>query len=52
MLPEYLTQVIVFPRSHVTLFYAKVVDSMSKRIELVDEVDEVEGKDGEEDSVA
>ncbi|KAF2729994.1 hypothetical protein EJ04DRAFT_446067 [Polyplosphaeria fusca] len=37
LLPDYLTEEIVFPRAQVAKFYMKVVDSMSKKIEIEDE---------------
>jgi hypothetical protein len=32
LLPDYLTEEISFPRAQAPKFYAKVVDSMSKKI--------------------
>ena len=36
LLPDYLTEEIVFPRTHAVKFYTKVIDSMTKRV-VVDE---------------
>jgi hypothetical protein len=37
LLPDYLTEEIGFPRSHVAKFYRKVLDSMAKKIEVVED---------------
>lgn len=37
ILPEYLTEEICFPRSNAAKFYSKVVDCMTKKIEIVDD---------------
>ena len=37
ILPDYLTEEICFPRSNAAKFYARVVDCMTKKIELVEE---------------
>lgn len=36
LLPPYLTEEIAFPRGHVGKFYGKVLESMTKKIELVE----------------
>lgn len=36
LLPEYLTEEICFPRSSAAKFYAKVLDSMTKRVVIED----------------
>jgi hypothetical protein len=36
LLPEYLTEDIEFPRHQVARFYEKILESMTKKIELVD----------------
>jgi len=36
LLPDYLTEEIVFPRTHAVKFYTKVIDSMTKKV-VVDE---------------
>jgi hypothetical protein len=36
LLPEYLTEEIAFPRGHVAKFYSKVLESMTKKIEIVE----------------
>lgn len=37
MLPDYLTEEICFPRSNAAKFYSRVVDTMTKKIQLMDE---------------
>lgn len=39
ILPEYLTEEICFPRSNAAKFYSKIVDTMMKRVEYVEEDD-------------
>lgn len=34
LLPDYLTEDIEFPRGHVAKFYSKVLESMTKKIEI------------------
>jgi len=49
LLPDYLTEEICFPRGQAAKFYCKVVDSMSKKVEIEDDEDEMEGlEDGTE----
>ena len=54
LLPDYLTEEICFPRGQAAKFYCKVVDSMSKKVEIEEEeededVVEMEGvEDGTE----
>jgi hypothetical protein len=37
ILPDYLTEDICFPRSNAARFYARVVDCLTKRVEVVEE---------------
>lgn len=37
LLPDYLTEEISFPRGHAAKFFSKVVEAMSRRVEVVDE---------------
>ncbi|CAA9961925.1 Csm1 multi-domain protein [Pyrenophora teres f. maculata] len=48
LLPDYLTEEICFPRGQAAKFYCKVVDSMSKKVEIVEDDDEDTGVDVEE----
>ncbi|CAE7175501.1 hypothetical protein PTNB73_02832 [Pyrenophora teres f. teres] len=48
LLPDYLTEEICFPRGQAAKFYCKVVDSMSKKVEIVEDDDEDMGVDVEE----
>jgi len=43
-LPDYLTEEICFPRANAAKFYARVSECMTKRIEIVEEDGEEEGK--------
>lgn len=45
ILPDYLTEEICFPRSNAAKFYARVVDCLTKRIEVVEEDEEEEEED-------
>jgi hypothetical protein len=36
ILPDYLTEEICFPRSSAAMFYAKLGDCMSRRVEIVE----------------
>lgn len=36
ILPDYLTEEICFPRSNAAKFYARVVDCLTKRVEVVE----------------
>ena len=37
LLPDYLTEDIVFPRTHAVKFYQKIVESITKKIVLEEE---------------
>jgi hypothetical protein len=37
LLPDYLTEEICFPRSNAAKFYARVVDCLTKKVEIVEE---------------
>lgn len=39
ILPDYLTEEICFPRNNAAKFYGRVVDCMTKRVEVVGGVD-------------
>lgn len=40
LLPDYLTEDICFPRSNAAKFYARVVDCLTKKLEVVEEEEE------------
>jgi len=42
ILPDYLTEDICFPRSNAPKFYARVVDCLTKKVEVVEEDEEME----------
>lgn len=43
LLPDYLTEDICFPRSNAAKFYARVVECLTKKVEVVEEDEEDEG---------
>jgi hypothetical protein len=42
LLPDYLAEEICFPRQHAQKFYARVLESMGRRVEIVDDDEEEE----------
>ncbi|KAF1818127.1 uncharacterized protein K489DRAFT_385243 [Dissoconium aciculare CBS 342.82] len=48
LLPDYLTEEICFPRQHAQKFYARVLESMGRRVEIVDDEDDDTEEEEEE----
>jgi len=52
ILPDYLTEDICFPRSNAARFYARVVDCLTKRVEVEVVEEEGAGQEGEAEGVS